>query len=373
MNKSVIRFIWFAFGVSIGVLAVFHDYVLLPPEPAVTALTFAETDSNQLISLRNADDAIERRKELTSFIWGASGFPASAPDRVEENITDERYSRLRNLKQINKLTMAMEWGFSSTAYHFIATHGNNKLLIYHRGHDGDFLGGIATIEFFLDRGFSVLAFSMPLEPPNNRPIVDLDGIGRIQITFHDQLKLLQMKHGHPVQLFLTPIAVALNYAETFGYDSVFMTGVSGGGWTTTLYAAVDPRITRSYPVAGTLPLHLREDRKRSNTAHRSSDWGDYEQTIPELHRLANYLDLYVLGSYGLHRKQLQILNKYDPCCLAGDAARTYENVVNERVHTLGAGEFAVFLNTSNKVHEFSDQTLNVIVDDANTVTMQAQK
>ncbi|MDQ5845912.1 MAG: hypothetical protein M3539_11535 [Acidobacteriota bacterium] len=373
MNKVAIRFIWFAFGVSIGVLAVFHDYVLRPPEASVTALTFSETDSNQLISIRSEEDALARRKELTSFIWGAQGFPASPPDKFEENIKDERYSSLRNLKQINRVTMLMEWGFSSTGYHFIPEHGNNKLLIYHRGHDGDFVGGIGTIDFFLGKGFSVIALSMPLEPPNNRPIVDLKHIGKIQITFHDQLKLLEMKSGDPVQLFLTPVAVSLNYAQRFGYDSVYMTGVSGGGWTTTLYAATDPRITRSYPVAGTLPLHLREDRKRSNTAHRSADWGDYEQTIPELYRIANYLELYVLSSYGPQRKQLQILNKYDPCCLAGDASKTYEGVVNQRVHTLGSGEFAVYLNTSQKIHEFSDEALRIIAEDANTVNMQALK
>lgn len=373
MNKVAIRFIWFVFGVSIGVLAVFHDHVLLPPEPSVTSQTFSEIDPDKLISIHNEKDAIARRKELISFIWGFPELPGSAPDRVEENIADDRFSKLTNLKQINKLTMFMEWGFSSTGYHFIPKNGNSKLLIYHRGHDGDFVGGITTIGYFLEQGFSVMALSMPLEAPNNRPIVDLERIGKIQITFHDQLKLLEMKSGHPVQLFLTPLAVSLNYAQTFGYDSVYMTGVSGGGWTTTVYAAVDPRITRSYPVAGTLPLHLREDRKRSNTAHRSSDWGDYEQTIPELHRLTNYLELYVLGSYGPHRKQLQILNKYDPCCLAGDASKTYEGAVNQRVHTLGSGEFAVYLNTATKLHEFSNQTLNVIVDDANTVQMLSQR
>lgn len=373
MNKTAVRLVWFAFGVSIGVLAVFHDYVLLPPEPSITARVFSEIDPNQLISIRNDAEARARRQELISFIWGVMGIPSSLPDRVEEKITDERYASLNNLKQINRTTTTMEWGFTSIGYHFIPERGNNKLLIYHRGHDGDFVGGIETIRFFLDQGFSVMALSMPLEAPNNRPVVELQRIGKIQLTFHDQLKLLDMKSGHPVQLFLTPVAVSLNYTSKFGYDSVYMTGVSGGGWTTTVYAAVDPRITRSYPVAGTLPLHLRQDRLRSNTAHRSSDWGDYEQTIPELHRLTNYLELYVLGSYGPHRKQLQILNKYDPCCLAGDASKTYESVVNDRVHALGSGEFAVYLNTSNKLHEFSAQTLNVIVVDANTVTMLSQK
>lgn len=35
-----------------------------------------------------------------------------------------------------------------------------------------------------------------------------------------------------------------------------MVGLSGGGWTTTDYSALDPRITLSLPVAGSLPLDV---------------------------------------------------------------------------------------------------------------------
>ncbi len=210
-----------------------------------------------------------------------------------------------------------------------------------------------------------MAFSMLLETPNNRPVVELEGIGKIQLAFHEQLKLLKMKSGHPVQLFLTPVTVALNYVQPLGYAAVYMTGVSGGGWTTTMYAAVDPRITRSYPVAGTLPLHLRADKNRSNTAQRGADWGDYEQTIPELNSVANYLDLYILGSLGEHRKQFQIMNKHDPCCFAGELSRTYEGVVNDRVRALGGGTFAVYLDTRNQAHSISSDAFSMILADIN--------
>lgn len=75
-----------------------------------------------------------------------------------------------------------------------------------------------------------------------------------------------------------------------------MMGLSGGGWTTVLYAALDPRIMRSYPVAGSWPIYLRFASPR--------DWGDYEETIPELYKTVNYLEMYILGSYGEGRKQL---------------------------------------------------------------------
>ena len=368
MKNIGIRLLWLAVGISIGVLAVIvQSRLSLQPETSVTAKIFLDTNVNELITISNENDANLRRKELIAFIWGPQGLPTVLPDEIEQRITDPKYTGIKNLKEIERLTIPMEWGLTSTAYHFVPTNSNNKLLIFHGGHDGDFVSGIETISFFLEKGFSVIALSMPLEDPNSRPVVDLKRIGKIQLTFHDQLKLLTMKDGHPVQVFLTPIAVSLNYAQKFNYTSVYMTGVSGGGWTTTLYPALDPRITRSYPVAGSLPLHLREDRKRTNTAHRAADWGDYEQTIPELYAIANYLELYVLSSYGPHRKQLQILNKYDPCCLAGESFRTYEGVVNQRVQQLGSGQFAVFLDTTNTHHSISNDALKKMAEDIDKV------
>lgn len=351
----------------IGVLVAIKGPTLLQSETSAStsAKIYLDTNVNELISIHNAGEASAKRTELVSFIWGTNGLPKEQPANVEKAIRDSRYDDLTNLKQIDRVTINMEWGLTSTAYHFIPTQGNGKLIIYHGGHDGDFFIAKDLIAFFLKNGFSVVGMSMPLEPPNNQPVVELQHIGKFQLGFHDQLKLLQMKSGHPVQLFLTPVAEIVNYVQPLGYNSIFMTGVSGGGWTTTMYAALDPRITRSYPTAGTLPLHLRADRDRSNSAQRPADWGDYEQTIPELQSIANYLDLYILSSLGEKRKQLQIVNKNDPCCLGGEAFRAYEGIVNERVHSLGRGSFAVYLDTTNKTHSISNAAMTVILDDIN--------
>ena len=354
-------------GLGIGILIALKGQQLREPEALVSAEIFLDTDLNKIISIHDPKEATYKRAELVSFIWGPNGLSKELPAKVEPGIQDARYADLSNLKQIDRLTINMEWQVASTVYHFIPAQGNNKLLIYHGGHDGDFIVAKDLIAFFLTNGFSVMAFSMPLETPNNRPVVELEGIGKIQLAFHEQLKLLKMKAGHPVQLFLTPVTVALNHVQPLGYTSVYMTGVSGGGWTTTMYAAVDPRITRSYPVAGTLPLHLRGDKKRQNTAQRAADWGDYEQTIPELNSVVNYLDLYILGSFGEQRKQLQILNKNDPCCFAGESFRTYESVVNDRVRALGGGSFAVYLDTTNKMHSISSDALTTMLDDINNL------
>ena len=132
-----------------------------------------------------------------------------------------------------------------------------------------------------------------------------------------------------------------------------MVGISGGGWTTVLIAAIDPRIKCSYPVAGSFPIYLRASR----------DWGDYEQTVPNLYRVANYPELYVMGAYGSGRKQLQILNKYDSCCFAGVKYQTYEDTIRQAVMKLGEGGFEVLLDDTHKEHKISNYALTVILND----------
>jgi len=241
----------------------------------------------------------------------------------------------------------------SIIYHFTPKKPNHELIVYHQGHNGDFVVGINTIRSCLDRGYSVMGFSMPLLGMNSRPVIELERFGKLKLSKHEHLKFLK----NPIKYFVEPVAMALNYAAKFEYRRVSMIGISGGGWTTTLYAAIDPRISCSYPVAGTLPIYLRSDSKR--------DWGDYEQTVPELYSIANYLELYIMGSYGNARKQIQILNKYDSCCFAGIKYRTYEEVVKAAVAGLGEGEFGIFLDDTHKEHKISEKTLKVIFDDLN--------
>jgi hypothetical protein len=312
--------------------------------------SYYETDVNSLINFGGGGDIAAKRQALIRYIWGGKGFPAQKlPAEVREDIKDERYAELfsASLRQIDRITVNMDCGLESVIYHFIPKTPINKLIIYHQGHRGDFTLGIDTIRAFIDKGCAVMGISMPLLGMNNQPVVNLERFGKFHVTKHEHLKLL----ANPISFFVEPIAVAINYAGKFKYDRISMIGISGGGWTTTLYAAIDPRIKHSYPVAGSLPIYLRSDSRR--------DWGDYEQTLPELYRIANYLELYVMGSYGAGRRQVQILNKYDSCCFAGIKYRTYEKVVKDIVSG-HKGNFEVFLDDTHKEHKISDKALEVV-------------
>ena len=318
-----------------------------------------ENDIDSLIKINYENDIIDKRKNLTNFIW-KNTVPYSSSISIDKNIQDDHYQNFNNLKSIHRLSIDMEYEINSTAYLFLPEVSNNKLIIYHEGHAGDFIAGKNTIIFLLDEGYSVLAMSMPLLGMNNNPIIDLDNFGKIKFTTHKQLRFLESSEFSPIKFFIEPIGVSLNYLdEYFDFDSYYMVGISGGGWTTVLFSAIDDRISQSYSVAGTFPIFMRSDTKNV---------GDYEQIVPELYSIANYLELYIMGSYGSERKLVLIYNEFDPCCFPGELYEKYPylEVVSQKLNLLGNGEFDVIIDKSSNKHEISNVILDQILDELNS-------
>lgn len=159
------------------------------------------------------------------------------------------------------------------------------------------------------------------------------------IWSHEIVLGLRPTAGSGMQFFIEPVAVVVNWAVDEGFSEISMIGLSGGGWTTTLAAAIDPRIRYSFPVAGSLPLYV-----------RTSDLGDAEQFDPATYSIAGYPDLYVLGGAGDGSRQRQILNRYDDCCFSGVRHLAYEEYVRSTGATIGSGEWDVFIDSSHVGH-----------------------
>lgn len=314
------------------------------------------TDVAGLITIASAEDVKQRREALTRFIWRDRGFPVDRrPSAVAPRHRDDQYGDLANLDHIDMLTVEMDFGVDSKIYHFHPSQGNGRLFLYHQGHTGDFNYGKYVIAALLKEGYAVLAFAMPLVGMNSRPLVDLPRLGKHRLVKHRRFILLESETFTPMFFFMEPIAVALNHAMADQtYRSVSMMGISGGGWATTVYAALDPRIQRSYPVAGSLPFFLRSKRHRNT-------WGDYEQNLPTFYRIANYLELYLMGVAGSGRSQLQILNKYDSCCFSGISHETYQDEIQRRASALG-GLFDIIVDDSHREHKISPVALKRILD-----------
>lgn len=357
----VVSVLFFSYGVLVGHYKIFpyeflSDLKLNENKSAEQDYSsqIYETNVDSLIHIHNESDASSKRDALIGYIWSEKGFPdKKLPDDIQKSILDSRYDDLENLKSIDKITISMDKGVESIAYLFNPNKSQNTLIIYHQGHDGDFIKGKDTIQFFLNKGYPVLAFSMPLLGMNDQPIVDTQ-FGRIKLITHDHFQLIESPDLSPIKYFVEPIAVSLNYLdEMYDFDSYYMVGLSGGGWTATLYSAIDPRISQSYSIAGSVPIYLRSIPQNA---------GDYEQMLSSLYKNADYLDLYILASYGQGRKHVQIFNKYDSCCFGGEVYKTYADKVKSAVSDLGKGYFDVHIDDSHRGHKISENSLNFIYD-----------
>jgi len=354
----------FVYGISVAHYEIFpYEFLDLSKDVLFKQKTI---EDNQFINQPNVDSLIkidsesdidQKRSLLTEFFWGVESFQRvkhikTLPE-VEFDIYDSNYKDFQNLKRIDRLTVEMEYGINSISYLFIPKQSNEKLILYHEGHVEDFALDKNTIQFFLDRDFTVLVMDMPLTGMNSQPVVEIDGIGKIKLISHDQFRLLEANSFNPMKLFLEPIQTNLNFLDKeYDFKQYSMIGLSGGGWTTVVYSAIDERISNSFSVAGSAPFYLRVDLR---------DIGDYEQTNIDLYQNVNYLELYVLSAYGDGRKHVQIFNKNDPCCYSGNGHETYESVIKDRLLQLGKGDFQIVIDETHKEHKISNHMLDLIL------------
>ena len=353
----------FIFGLTVGVYKIFPYEILdssldaiKEEAPTENNQFITQSDLNTLVRIDGKSDIEKKRNDLTEFFWNVGSLQRVQHDgqlpEIESDIYDSRYNDLQNLKRIDKLIVEMEYGINSVSYLLLPEESNQKLILYHHGHDGDFILGSNTIQFFLERNFTVLAMTMPLVGMNNQPIVGIDGFGEMKLISHDQLNLLEKNKFNPMKLFIHPIQVNLNYLDKeYDFKRYSIIGLSGGGWIGLVYSAIDDRISDSFSIASSLPFYLRVDAR---------DIGDYEQTNVNLYKITNYLELYVLAGYGDDRKHIQIFNKNDPCCYSGIGYESYEFFIKDKLVELGKGSFQILIDDTHNEHKISDTMLEYI-------------
>src|SRR5438445_2045158 len=230
---------------------------------SVTRLPAAQLINDREITVHSAREVEEKRHALIKCLWGTEGFPMRRlPDAVVTNIPSP-VRQLTNLARVDELRMELAPALQGLAYHFIPQQPNRELVVVHHGHactlDDDSspadvgYGLQRTINALLREGYGVLGVFMPHMRPGD-------------CTGHHDDMFLTNTVGSPIKYFLEPTALALNHVKTQSragqfpkYREFHITALSGGGWTTTLYAAIDPTIRCSFPVAGTIHRYLRTE------------------------------------------------------------------------------------------------------------------
>jgi hypothetical protein len=265
-----------------------------------------------------ADVTFYRASVLTTLFGGA------LPSEVGTLSTfSNPAGTLTGVATCQKITMT---SYTSRPVIWTPTAANGDAVILHNGHSGSYTNFRYTeaLQTYLDAGFAVCGMVMP---------GGTDTVGGNSTTHEAQQR--------PLGEFVGPVAVAVNTLVDAGYDTVHMTGLSGGGWTTHLYAAIDPRIEKSFPIAGSLPLIY--------PLYLSSGFRDWEQRLPGLS--IDYTELYVLAaSNGLCK---QILHDEDDCCFREAQYRLgwpYGDDVSD-ITTACGGRFELSI-VSKVTHEF---------------------
>jgi hypothetical protein len=317
-------------------------------------------DDRQM-TVQSSADVAARRQALIDFVWGGGGVPTRLPAHVEEN--DLAPFPIAGLARLDTLVIQMEGGHVGYAHHLIPSLPSTRLVVVALGHLPTFqdypspfgvdTGTQRSIEALLRARFSVLVVYMP-RTAIFQTRLSVNDYGR-----HQTIVDSSVTQGSSIKFFVEPIAVSLNYLRTQAavgqfpqYQHVDMIGLSGGGWATTLYSAIDSTISTSIQIAGSLPLYLRDPIE-----------GDAEQMLPPLYSQIGYLDLYALAASGPGRLHLQILNRRDNAAFGQFAVRpspsTYDADLREyeaRVVAAVAGsggQFRLVVDEAATHHEIS--------------------
>lgn len=253
-------------------------------------------------------------------------------------------------------------GFSWTniAYllHTDAASPNGNLAINIQGHISDSASAHeGFMSDLLADGYDVLFVALPIASNDN---VETNPSVTAQSTAgHDQIKAaLDDGTYNPLELYLFDKISAID--ELAGnYTEIYCCGISGGGWCTTLLAAIDTRISKAVAVRGMIPRTFRD--AMINTE------GDYEQlgatflsaslrTSTQLFNLGSttsYIDFSIMATTG-GRIFHVTTHRTDTCCFKG---LTYDYWKNQAaiVASRWGGDFKLYTDTdvSRQTHAYS--------------------
>ena len=309
----------------------------------------AEVDFDQLIQVRDAAAVASKRAQLRDYIWGRD--QPHSRSRPIQPPSAEALSYLGMAMGVPDLSLVVDgrYGYRGEAFVWFAKTKSDCLFVYAQGHGKELLNANhrnerQLLKEVLTGGCDILVVSMPLLGVTQKALRATTRFGPLVAQTHDDLAYLEADDFNPLSLFFVHIRAAIDELQSVGkYHRITMAGLSGGGWTTTVYAAIDPRVNASVSVAGSLPVMFRLLDQRND--------GDWEQRNGGLLKIADYLDLYVLGAAGNRRAEL-VYNYNDVCCFGGNAALAFEPALIRAVKRLN-GQVGVTVDDTSFGHAMS--------------------
>jgi hypothetical protein len=313
----------------------------------------------KFISIANKKTSANKRYILSNYIYRDI---KTKNTNAVSIISDCRCGNadVNSYKSVDRYFIKISEGFVSNILLYKTKRRSKGLFIVQGGH-GVFpedLGGADVIERMLNSGFDVGAISLPMSGRNSNILYASTEIaGRVELRDHSGFDVLESNKFSPIVMFVAPIVALIDTYRDHSPQSVIgITGISGGGWTTVLAAAIDSRISCSYPVAGNVPRYLIKTLVKP-------DWGDYEQNHGGLLSIASELDWYIMAVDEPWRRQIQFFNKYDPCCFMGETSGHYRSAVRGVAKQIDGGYFYTMVDSNSFRHQWSKPMISAISDD----------
>lgn len=338
------------------------------------------------IRFNTAAEADAKRQQLIDYIW-AAGLPTMRLPNVTANVATPNGIDASLVASVDCLDATVSGlGFHSISYllHPKNTANVGRLAIVQQGHcpaaDGLSYGIGDTANRLLQEGYSVIAMNMPLNGWNMDSTFVVNGtaitVPSTGVQGHDDMfQLLCPKYvgdGPMFRSFLEPVVQGINYFESItpATKDVTMIGLSGGGWTTSMAAAIDTRINLSIPVAGSAPLYVR---------NRIGSAADTEQIYTPLYDerinadgsgggVATWLEIYALGGYGAERRQIMVTIPGEVVGLFGTTwvtdsiyGATVNGLLTDVMDELHEGQWRYAYDVSSTAHQISPWTIDNVI------------
>lgn len=310
----------------------------------------------RFIDITQVSDISTKRASLINYVFNGNGLPTQDTPTTDAAHTsgaifNDAFGLFSGYDSITKQTWVKAdvdgFNWTQTTYHFIKNTADVCVFVC-RGH-GSELYAVNVINQLLAAGFSVMYSGMPVTLTDNtelNPTVTSTGV-----SAHNSIKTggLDRVGYCPLELFFYDKISGLNYLDTnFSYTDYYITGCSGGGWTTSLLMAMTERFSRGVHVRGIKPPYFYSGFFVSSqlgfltvTDESISTARDYEQyagnttsgaRVEEFYfNTCTFFDLFIMAGSG-NRVNHYTHHAADDCChnkftfnLWKDYFKTYAN------------------------------------------------
>jgi hypothetical protein len=325
-----------------------------PIETALLTTPWPRIDVTKHMRIHDRASAEKVRADIVKFVW-PSGRPLSDPLTKQSD---------NSFPSTELWTLTMKHGIVSRMFFVRARSADAScLFIYHDGHGHPTRSLTALpivrtlVERFTSRGCDVLLLSMPLYRDNHDE--------RFQSKQpHDELRAFETSDFSPLSYFIDPVIRAIDEAtKRHTYARIGMSGLSGGGWTTTFAGAVEPRIKYLYAVAGSMPFAVDVPPELVLGRNVSSLRGDYEESHFIFREVADYLDFYLLDVYGPGRRAINFYLQKDDRCFPAAASHAFSGQMTALASKITGNSLVFVVDTAATQHELSLSTMDAILAD----------